>query len=86
MDFSAIEEEEEEEAWSATLKEEHRLTGSENRVLKKIFRPTREEVTGEWRRLYNVELLDLYSSPDVIRMIKSRRMRMVGHLTRMRKG
>ena len=62
------------------------MTGSENRVLKKISRPKKEEVTGEWRRLYNVELLDLYSSPDVIPVIKSRRMRLAGHLARLEKG
>jgi hypothetical protein len=50
----------------------------ENRVLRRIFGPKREEVTGEWRKLHNKELHDLYSSPSVIRMIKSRRMRTVG--------
>jgi hypothetical protein len=55
----------------------------ENRVLRRIFGPKREEVTGEWRRLHNVELNDLYSSPNIIRVIKSRRMRWAGHAARM---
>ena len=74
------EEEEEEETWSATLKEEHRLTGTENRVPRKIFRPKRDEVTGEWRTLYDVVLPDQNSSPDFIRVIKSRRVRLAGHV------
>jgi hypothetical protein len=55
----------------------------ENRVLRKIFGPKRDEVTGEWRQLHNEELCDLYSSPSIIRIIKSRRMRLVGHVARM---
>jgi hypothetical protein len=55
----------------------------ENRVLRRIFGPKRDEVTGEWRKLHNEELHNLYSSPDVIRQIKSRRMRWAGHVTRM---
>jgi hypothetical protein len=58
----------------------------ENRVLWGIFGPKRDEVTGEWRRLHNGELHDLYSSPDVIRQIKSRRMRWAGHVARMGEG
>jgi hypothetical protein len=63
------------ETWSLTLREEHRLRVFENRVLRRIFGPTRDEVTGEWRNLHNRELHNLYSSPDIIRQINSRRMR-----------
>jgi hypothetical protein len=62
-------------SWSLTLKEEHRLRVFENRVLRGIFWPKRDDVTGECRRLHNEELNDLYSSPNIIRVIKSRRMR-----------
>jgi hypothetical protein len=55
----------------------------ENRVLRRIFGPTRDAVTGEWRKLHNGELHDLHSSPDIIRQIKSRRMRWAGHVERM---
>jgi hypothetical protein len=68
---------------SLTLREEHRLRVFENRVLRRIFGTKRDEVTGEWRKLHNEELHDLYSSPSTIRIIKSRRMRWVGHETRM---
>jgi hypothetical protein len=61
--------------WSLTLKEEHRLRVFENRVVRRIFRPKRDEVMGEWRKLHNEELRDLYSSPSIIRIIKLRRMR-----------
>jgi hypothetical protein len=73
------------ETWSLTLREEHRLRVFENRVLRWIFGPKRDEVTGEWRKLYNKELRDLYSSPStsIIRIIKSRRMIWAGHLARM---
>jgi hypothetical protein len=74
------------ETWSLTLKEEHRLRLFENRVLRRIFGPKRDEVTGEWRRLYNEELNDLYSSPNIVRVIKSRRMRWAGHVARMGEG
>jgi hypothetical protein len=55
----------------------------ENRVLRRIFEPKRDEVTGEWRKLHNEELRDLYSSPSIIRIIKTRRMRWAGHVARM---
>jgi hypothetical protein len=66
-----------------TLREEHRLRVFENRVLRRIFGPMRDEVTGEWRKLHNEELHDLYSLPSIIRIIKSRRMRWTGHVERM---
>jgi hypothetical protein len=66
-----------------TLREEHRLRVFENRVLRRIFGPKRDKVTGEWRKLHNEELHDLYSSPTVIKIIKSRRMRWAGHVSRM---
>jgi hypothetical protein len=71
------------ETWSFTLKEEHRLRVFENRVLRWIFGLKRHDVTGEWRRLHNEELDDLYSSPNIIRVIKSRRMRWAGHVAHM---
>jgi hypothetical protein len=74
------------ETWSLTLREEHRLRVFENRVLRGIFGPKRDEVTGEWRILHNEELYDLYSSPNIIRVIKLRRMRWAGHVARMEQG
>jgi len=68
------------ETWSVTLKENHRPRVFKNRVLRKIFWSKRDAVTAEWRRLHNEELNDLYCSPDIIRVIKSRRMRWVGHV------
>jgi len=69
---------------SATaLREEHRLRVFENRLVRKTFAPKRDEVTGEGRRLHNEELYDVYSSPNIIRVIKSRRMRWVGNVARM---
>jgi hypothetical protein len=58
------------ETWSLTLREEHRLREFENRLLRRIFGPKRDEVTGEWRKLHNEEHHDLYSSPSIIRIIK----------------
>jgi hypothetical protein len=67
------------ETWSATLREKHRLRVLENRVLRRIFGPKRDGVTGGWRKLHNEDLLNLYSSRNIIRMIKSRRMGWAGH-------
>jgi hypothetical protein len=61
--------------WPLILREEHRLRVFDNRVLMRIFGPKRDEVTESWRKLHNVELHNLYSSTDVIKMIKSRRIR-----------
>jgi hypothetical protein len=66
------------ETWSLTLREEHRV-----RVLRRIFGPKREEVTGDWRKQHNEELHNLYSSLNIIRIISSRRIRWTGHVARM---
>ena len=71
------------ETWSLTLGEERKLRVFVNMVLRRIFGPRRDKVTGEWRRLYNEELNDLYFSPYIVRVIKSRRMSWAGHVTRM---
>jgi hypothetical protein len=71
------------ETWSLTLRVEHRLRVFENRVLRRVFGPKRVEVMGEWRKLHNKELHDLYSSPSIIRIIMWRRMRWSGHVARM---
>ena len=68
---------------SLTLREERKLRVFENMVLRRIFGPRRDEVTGVWRRLHNEELNDLYSSPNIVRVIKSSRMRWAGHVERM---
>jgi hypothetical protein len=72
------------ETWSLTVREEHKLRVFENRVLRRIFGPRRAGVTGEWRKLHNEEFHNLYSSPSIIRIIKSGRMRWARHVARMR--
>ena len=74
------------ETWSLTLRQERRLRVFENRVLRRIFGPKRDEVTGEWRKLHNEELDNLYSSPNIVRVIKTRRMRWAGHVAHMGEG
>jgi len=74
------------ETWSLTLREECRLRVFENRVLRRVFGPKRDEVTGEWRKLHNEELSDLYSLPNIMRVVKSRRMRWAGHVACMGQG
>jgi hypothetical protein len=74
------------ETWSLTLREEHRMRVFENTVLRRIIGPKRVEVTGEWRKLHNGELHNLYPSPDIIRQIKSRIMWWAGHVARMGEG
>ena len=70
-------------SWSLTLREERKLRVFENMVLRRIFGPRRDEVKGKWRRLHNEELNDVYSSPNIVWVIKSRRMRWDGHVARM---
>jgi len=74
------------ETWSLTLREEPRLRVFENRVLRRVFGPKRDEVTGEWRKLHNEELSNLYSLPNIVRVVKSRRMRWTRHVARMGEG
>ena len=74
------------ETWSLTLREERRLRLFENRVLRRVFGPKRDEVTGEWRKLHTEELSDLYSLPNIVRVVKSRRMRWAGHVSLMGEG
>ena len=71
------------ETWSLTLREERKLRVFENMILRRIFGPRRDEVTGEWRRLHNEELNDLYPSPNIVQVIKLRRMRWAGHVAHM---
>ena len=71
------------ETWSLILREERKLRVFENMVPRRIFGPRRDEVTGELRRLHNEEINDLYSSPNIVRVIKSRRMRWAGHVAHM---
>ena len=74
------------ENWSLTLREERRLRVFENRVFRRVFGSKRDEVTVEWRKLRNEELRGLYSLPNIVRVVKSRRMRWVGHVARMGEG
>jgi hypothetical protein len=71
------------ETWSLILRDERRLRVFENRVLRRLFSPKRDERTGEWRMLHNEELNDLYSLPNIVRVAKSRSMRWAGHVARM---
>jgi hypothetical protein len=71
---------------SLTLREEHRLRVFENRVLRRLFGPKRDEVTGEWRKLHSGELRNMYSSPDIIRQIKSITVRWAEHVASMGEG
>jgi len=70
------------ETWSLILREERKLRVFEKMVLRRIFGPRRHKVTGEWRRLHNEELNDLYSSPNIVRVLKLKRMRLAGHVAR----
>ena len=74
------------ETWSLTLREERRLRVFENSVLRRTYRSKRDEVTGEWRKVHKEELNDLYSSPNIVRMIKSIRMRQARHVASMGRG
>jgi hypothetical protein len=71
------------ETWSLTLKEKHRPRVLKNRVLRRMFVPKRDEVTGEWRKSHSEELHNLYSSPNIIRRVKSRTVRWVGYVEHM---
>ena len=74
------------QTWSLTLREERRLREFENRVLRRVSGPKWDEVTGEWRKLHREELRDLYSLTNIVRVVKSRIMRWVGHVARMGEG
>jgi hypothetical protein len=74
------------ETWSLTLREEHKLRVFETRVQRRIFGPKRDEIMGQWRKLHSGKLHNLYSSPDIIRQIKLRRMGWVGHVVHMGEG
>ena len=73
------------ETWSLSLREEGRLRVFENRILRRVFGPKRNE-NGKWRRLHNKELYNLYRSPNIVRVIKSRKLRWAGHVARMEAG
>ena len=74
------------ETWSLTVKEKRRLRVFENRAVRRVFGPKRDEVTGEWRKLHNEDLRDLYPLPNIVRVIKSRRKKWAGHVARMGEG
>jgi hypothetical protein len=74
------------ETWSLTLRDKHRLRIFENSVLRRIFGPKRDEVTGGWRKLHDEDLHGLYSSPNIVRVIKARRMKWAGYVARMGGG
>ena len=74
------------ETWSLTLREERTLRVFENRVLRRVLGPKRDEVTGEWRKVRNEELNDLYSLPNIVQVVKSRQMRWTGHVACMGVG
>jgi len=74
------------EIWSLTLREERRLRVFENRVLRRVFGPKRDEITGEWRTIHNKFLRDLYYLPNIARLVKSRKMRWTGNVARMGEG
>jgi len=74
------------ETWSLTLREERRLRMFENRLLRRVFGPKRDKVTGEWGKLHIEEISDLHSLPNIVRVVKSRRMRWVGHVAHMGEG
>jgi hypothetical protein len=74
------------ETWSLTLREERRLRVFANRVLRRVFGPKRDKVAEDWRHLHNEELSDLYSLPNIVQVVKSRRMRWAGHVACMGEG
>ena len=71
------------ETWSLTLREEHKIRVFENKILRKIFGAKKDEITGDWRKLHSAELHALYSSLNIIRSLKSRRLRWAGHVAHM---